>query len=257
MIKVKNIQVNYDKKIALKDISFNIKEGAITTIIGPNGCGKSTLLKALSRNLSYTKGDIIIRHQNLKNIKHKTLAQSMALLPQSPSIPMDYSVKELVGFGRHPFIGFGKRLSIIDYEIIDWAINKCDMRGFKCRRVSTLSGGERQRAWIAMSLAQQPSILLLDEPTTYLDISHQFEVLELIKDINQKTGMTILMVLHDINHAAKYSDEIIVLKDGELFSQGKPEDTITDITMEKVFSLKGRFLENSHYPHFIPEESYK
>lgn len=257
MIDIKNLQVNYDKKVALQNINCKIKEGAITTIIGSNGCGKSTLLKALSRNLKYTSGSITINKMDLKKVKPKALAKQMALLPQSPMVPMDYSVQELVSFGRYPFIPFGKRITSEDRKIITWALDRCDMRRYRCRKVSTLSGGERQRAWIAMALAQQPKILLLDEPTTFLDISHQFEVLELIKEINRNTSTTILMVLHDINHAAKYSDEIIVLNNGEFVCQGSPSDVITDKIMESVFTLKGRFLEDSDYPHFIPEKSFR
>ncbi len=257
MIKVRDLEVKYDKKVALKNINIDINEGEITTIIGPNGCGKSTLLKALSRNLKYSSGSIEIHDKDLKKIKIRELAKSMALLPQAPSVPYDISVKELVSYGRYPFIGFGKRLNRKDYEVIDWALEKCDMKGYKCRKVATLSGGERQRVWIAMALAQEPKILLLDEPTTYLDISHQFEVLELIKEINRKTETTILMVLHDINQAAKYSSDIVILKKAELIGQGAPEKTITSQTMEEVFNLKGKFLENSHYPHFIPEMSYR
>lgn len=257
MIKVKSLDVNYDKKEALKSVNIDIQEGSITTIIGPNGCGKSTLLKAISRNLKYRNGSIKIHGKDLKNIKTRELAKSMALLPQSPSIPMDFTVRELVSFGRYPFVSFGKRLSLKDKDVINWALEKTDMKGYMCRRVSTLSGGERQRAWIAMALAQEPKILLLDEPTTYLDISHQFEILELIKEINSKMGMTVVMVLHDINHASRYSDEIIILKNGEFQKQGHPNLTINKNTMQDVFNLTGEFHNSGEYIHFIPNKSYR
>ena len=257
MISVKELDVNYDKKEALKKVNIEIREGAITTIIGPNGCGKSTLLKAMSRNLKYKNGSIVIHGKDLQNIKVKELAKSMALLPQSPSVPMDFTVRELVSFGRYPFVKFNKRLSLKDKEVINWAIEKTDMKGYKCRRVSTLSGGERQRAWIAMALAQEPKILLLDEPTTFLDISHQFEILELVKEINKKMDMTVVMVLHDINHASRYSDEIIILKNGEFQKQGKPKTTINQDTMENVFNLTGEFHQSGEYFHFIPNKSFR
>ncbi len=257
MIKVDHLRVQYDKKVVIEDLSFTIKENQITTIIGPNGCGKSTLLKAISKNLAYQSGSIVIEGTDLKRYKTKDLAKSMAILPQSPKVPADFSVGELVGFGRHPFIPFGKRFSRKDYDIVNWAMEKTDMSGFRCRKVNSLSGGERQRAWIAMALAQEPEILLLDEPTTYLDIAHQFETLELIKEIGSKMAMTIVMVLHDINQAARYSDEIIVMKEGAIIAQGTPEETIHEATMRDVFSLKGDFFEHSDYPHFIPVESHR
>lgn len=257
MIKIKNLRVQYDKKVAVDNMTLEIREHKITTIIGPNGCGKSTLLKAVSKNLAYQNGRIEINNQDLRHYKTKKLAKELAILPQSPKVPDDFSVGELVSFGRYPFIPFGRRFSKKDYDIVNWALDKTDMRRFRCRKVASLSGGERQRAWIAMALAQEPKILLLDEPTTYLDIAHQFEVLELIREIGQKTGMTIVMVLHDINQAARYSDEVIVMKDGQLRAQGTPYQVINETTMRDVFSLKGDFFEHGHYPHFIPLESHR
>lgn len=256
MIKIDNLKVSYDKKTIIEDFSLNIKKDAITTIIGPNGCGKSTLLKAISKNLAFESGVVYVDGNNLRKLKTKELAKSMAILPQNPQTPEDCTVKDLVSFGRYPFTSFGKRLSKEDYKIIDWALNKTDMKSYKCRRVKTLSGGERQRAWIAMALAQEPKILLLDEPTTYLDISHQFEVLELIKEIAKKSNMTIVMVLHDINHAARYSDEIVVMKNGVLMNHGRPEKVLNEKTMRDVFSLNGDFFKHNDYPHFIPIESH-
>ncbi len=255
MINVSDLHVQYDKHVALRDVSFHIEEKKITTIIGPNGCGKSTLLKAMSKNLKYQKGMIEVGGKNLNTYSPKKLAKALAILPQNPMIPSDFTVHELVSFGRYPFMRFGSRMKTKDYEMMEWALHKTDMTSMKGRMVSTLSGGERQRAWIAMALAQEPKILLLDEPTTYLDIAHQFEVLELIKNIQQKTGMTIVMVLHDINHAARYSHDIVVMKQGALVKQGPPSRIINEETMEGVFSLKGDFVKDSQYPHFIPLES--
>ncbi|QUI21786.1 ABC transporter ATP-binding protein [Vallitalea pronyensis] len=255
MINITKLHVQYDKHVALQDVSFHIAEEKITTIIGPNGCGKSTLLKAMSKNLKYQKGRIEIGGKNLSHYSPKKLAKSLAILPQNPKVPADFTVHELVSFGRYPFISFGKRMKQKDYDMMAWALDKTDMTTMKGRMVSTLSGGERQRAWIAMALAQEPRILLLDEPTTYLDIAHQFDVLELIKSIQEKTGITIVMVLHDINQAARYSHDIVVMKKGAIVKQGSPKDIINEDTMEGVFRLKGNFIKGSRYPHFIPLES--
>ncbi len=257
MIKVEHLYINYDRIEALKDINLSIKEQSITTIIGPNGCGKSTLLKAISKNLTYKKGMITMDGINIKKITSKQFSKSLALLPQNPQVPDDFTVKELLSFGRYPYIKFARRMSPNDHKVVNWALKKTDMKGFKCRRLKSLSGGERQRAWIAMALAQEPNILLLDEPTTYLDIAHQFEVLELIKEINKKMKMTIIMVLHDINHAARYSDDVIVMKKGKVVKHGPVLETINQDMMEDVFELTGKFIDYGDYPHFIPEKSHK
>lgn len=257
MIKIDKLFASYNKKIATSNISLDIDKGSVTTIIGPNGCGKSTLLKCISRNLPTDCGEITILGKNLNRYKTKELAKIMALLPQNSSAPVDFTVSDLVSFGRYPFVKLGGGLKQEDLEVIDWALEKTDMLNFKTRRISNLSGGERQRAWVAMALAQKPQIMLLDEPTTFLDLSHQFEVLELIKDINRNTGMTIIMVLHDVNQAAKYSDNIVVMDSGKIQCYGKPEETITKKTMENVFKLQGNFIKNGKYSHFIPGKSLR
>lgn len=257
MIKIKNISLKYDKKNVVKNASCLLKSNQITTIIGPNGCGKSTLLKAMSKNMKIAKGDIWINEKNIRAYKPKELARLLALLPQNPKMPLDITVSELVGYGRYPFVKFLGRFNEEDHKIVAWALEKTDMTYLRNRMVSSLSGGERQRAWIAMALSQQPKILLLDEPTTYLDIAHQFEILELIKEIQKNTGMTIVMVLHDINHAARYSDHIIVMNEGEFVIDGTPEEIVTKEVMKKVFNLKVDFFDQSAYPHFIPIESYR
>lgn len=257
MIKIEQLSVNYGDKTVLKDINLTIKENSITSIIGPNGCGKSTLLKAISRNIYYKKGTITLGQEDIKTISSKTFAKLLAILPQNPRVPGDFTVKELLSYGRYPYLKFGGRMTSKDYNAIDWALDKTDMIEYKNRQVNTLSGGERQRAWIAMALAQEPQVLLLDEPTTYLDIEHQFEVLELIKEINTKLNMTIIMVLHDINHAGRYSDEIIVMKNASIFKHGIVDQTITKKTMKNVFHLNGQLLELDQYPYFIPQKVIK
>lgn len=252
MIKVDDLMVQYDKKVVIKDLSVAIEMNKITTIIGPNGCGKSTLLKAISKNLAYKKGHISIGGQALNRFSTKELARTMAFLPQSPLVPEACSVSDLVSYGRYPFVPFGRRLSTTDHQMVQWALSKTDMTKLKCRKVASLSGGERQRAWIAMALAQEPKILLLDEPTTFLDIAHQYETLELIREIGSKLSVTIVMVLHDINQAARYSDHVIVMKEGSVVCEGSPETTINAKTMKEVFALSGDFFRHHGYPHFIP-----
>lgn len=256
MIKIENIHVGYDKHMVIKGVNVEL-ESEITTIIGPNGCGKSTLLKAMSKNLKYTSGEVYIDKANLKSMQTKQLAKKLAMLPQNPKAPSDFTVFDLVSYGRYPFLSFTGKLKKIDYQVIEWALEKTDITDLKNRIVSSLSGGERQRAWIAMALAQQPKILLLDEPTTHLDIAHQFEILELIKEIQINTGMMIIMVLHDINQAARYSDQIVVMKEGEIIGKGKPVEIIHQDMMKKVFRLEGEFFHHKEYPYFVPEKSAK
>ena len=166
MINVKHLKVQYDSNVVIEDLSLRIEKNKITTIIGPNGCGKSTLLKAISKNLPYQGGQVTVEGRDLKKHTVKRLAKSMAILPQSPKVSSDFSVGELVGFGRYPFVPFGRRFRSEDYEVVNWALEKTDMQRLKHRKLASLSGGERQRAWIAMALAQEPKMLLLDEPTT-------------------------------------------------------------------------------------------
>lgn len=257
MIKLEKLIKLYNGKMVLKGISLEIKQGGITSIIGPNGCGKSTLLKAISKNLKYEDGTIEINDENIRSITVKRLSKIMAFLPQGNITPRDITVKQLVSFGRYPFTKLGRPLGVEDYKVIDWALEKTDMKEYSSRIVSTLSGGERQRAWIAMSLAQKPQILLLDEPTTYLDISHQFEILELIKNINLNTGITVLMVIHDVNQAARYSDEIVVIKEGEVIKHDTPNRVLCCNLMEEVFNLKGEFIGGNSDPYFIPKRSLR
>ena len=197
-IETKKLDVGYDGVIIVSDFNCEIKKNKITSIIGANGCGKSTVLKAIGRIIRSDGGTIIINNQNMKDLKTKEIAKQMAILPQSPSAPGSLTVFELVAYGRYPYQkGFGK-LSNEDKKIIHWAIDVTNMNEFKNRSISNLSGGQRQRVWIAMALAQQTGIILLDEPTTYLDLNHQLEILELLKNLNQNQKTTIVMVLHEI-----------------------------------------------------------
>ncbi|SDZ13715.1 iron complex transport system ATP-binding protein [Proteiniborus ethanoligenes] len=255
-MRIENISVNYGEKRAIRNANFDINTGQIVTIIGPNGSGKSTLVKAMSRCIKPTEGNIYLEGINIKNINTKIIAQKMAILPQVKNVSSDISVEELVSYGRYPHLKFSKRLGKEDIEIVDWALEKTGLIHLRKRFVATLSGGERQRAWIAMSLAQKPKILLLDEPTTFLDISYQVEVLELVKELNQTLGLTVVMVLHDLNQAARYSDKILVIKNGELCEIGKPDKIIKEKLLKDIFKINADIYEDkiNNCPYFIPRK---
>lgn len=253
-LETKDLSINYGEKSALRDVSIKIKKGEIVTIIGPNGSGKSTLLKSLSRCIKPNKGKIALNGVDIVKLQNKKIAQEMSILPQVKNVSSDITVENLVSYGRYPHLKFGKRLSKKDKEIVTWSIEKTGLAEYKERFINTLSGGERQRAWIAMALAQKPNILLLDEPTTYLDISYQLEVLELIKDLNLSLDLTVVMVLHDLNQAARYSDYIYVLNQGEVCHHGKPENIIKTSLLKDIFRIEAHVYKDeiNSCPYFIP-----
>jgi len=255
-IRVEDLYVNYGDKEVVKGVSFNIEDGQVVTIIGPNGSGKSTLLKSISRCLKPINGKVYLDGDNIYKVNTKVVAQKLAILPQVKNVSSDVTVEELVSYGRYPHLGFRKKLMKEDLNIVDWAIEKTGLESLRKRFVATLSGGERQRAWIAMSLAQKPKILLLDEPTTFLDISFQIEVLELVKELNKSLGLTVVMVLHDLNQAARYSDEIFVIDDGMLSSSGSPKEIMKNSLLEDVFRIEANIYDDSinNCPYFIPKK---
>ncbi len=233
----KDINIGYGEHVVVKDLSVEIPNKKITTIIGSNGCGKSTLLKAITRIISHQSGAVILDGKNISEENTKMLAKKMAILPQTPEVASGLTVGELVSYGRFPYQkGFG-RLTKKDYEVIDWALEVTGTKDFKFRTVDALSGGQRQRVWIAMALAQETEIIFLDEPTTYLDMAHQLEVLELLQKLNAEQGRTIVMVLHDLNQAARFADYIIALKDGEIVKCGNCEEVINHHVLKKVFHI--------------------
>ncbi len=238
MLNVNNLFIGYDGKDVVKNFTYEFEKGKIITIIGPNGSGKSTVIKALSRLINYSKGNISISGKCISKYKTKSLSQMMATLSQVNSSPGDFTVKDLVNFGRAPYKKWYQVNSKDDDEIVNWAIEMTKLDDLQDKKVSKLSGGERQRAWIAMALAQKPQILLLDEPTTYLDICHQFEVMELVKKLNKELDITIIMVLHDLNQASLYSDHICVLQKGEMICNGKPEKVLTKELIKDVYNIE-------------------
>lgn len=249
-----HLKLGYGQSVIVPDLNLKVAGGKVTSIIGPNGCGKSTLLRALARLLPMQAGGIALYGQALHALPSREVARRLAILPQGPTAPEGLSVEELVWFGRHPHQGRFPVRRPEDREAVEWALDQTGMRIFAGRPLEALSGGQRQRAWIAMSLAQQTDILLLDEPTTYLDLSHQLEVLHLAQRLNREQGKTVVMVLHDLNQAVRYSDEIIAMKGGEVYAQGPAGEVLTHDLLADVFSLKGHILADpdTGKPHVIP-----
>ena len=238
IIKTENLSIAYGDFEIVKDLNLYIPKGKITTIIGSNGCGKSTILKTIARILQPKRGAIYINGTNIQGLSSKSIAKEMAVLPQSPQAPNGLTVGELVSYGRFPHqSGFGKLMKE-DKEKIDWALKIIGMEQFKHRPIESLSGGQRQRVWIAMALAQDTEILLLDEPTTYLDLAHQLEILQLLEHLNKKQGRTIVMVIHELNTAARFADYMVGIKDGSIVCQGSPKEIMTKENLKRIFNIE-------------------
>lgn len=234
---VKDVSVGYGERTVLDTLNVDIKRGAVTSIVGPNGCGKSTLLRTMSRLLNPTKGEIVLDGKSIHDIPTRKLATQLGLLPQTPIAPDGIVVADLVGRGRTPHQGILGRWSQQDYDIVAEALETTGISDLAERSIDELSGGQRQRVWIAMALAQRTDTLLLDEPTTYLDVKHQLDVLDLLTELNRDRGTTIVMVLHDLNLAARYSDELVAVSGGKVFAHGHPREVITKENVKSVFGI--------------------
>ncbi|MCR1972893.1 ABC transporter ATP-binding protein [Clostridium sporogenes] len=236
-IETKNLDIAYEDTLIVKELNMQIPKGKITSIIGANGCGKSTILKAVGRILKPKKGVVHLSGQDISKLSTKEIAKKMAILPQNPTAPSGLTVSELVAYGRFPHQkGFGN-ITGEDKKIVKWALAATKLSEFERREVDTLSGGQRQRVWIAMALAQQTDLILLDEPTTYLDLAHQLEVLKLLYELNRSQKCTIVMVLHDLNLAARFSDYIIAIQKGAIIKYGPPEEVMTPEVLRKTFNI--------------------
>lgn len=248
-----NITIKYDDQVVSQDLSVKIPHGSFTAIIGPNACGKSTLLRALSKLIKPSKGKVILDGKKITTYKSMEVARKIGLLPQSSTAPAGITVANLIAHGRYPYQTFMKQWSQTDEEIVLSAMQLTNTTEISHRLVDELSGGQRQRVWVAMVLAQQTPLLLLDEPTTFLDIAHQIELLELFKDLNQQ-GNTLVAVLHDLNHAARYANHLIAMKDGQIVAQGDPREIVTENLVEEVFGLKCMIIEDpvSFTPLIVP-----
>lgn len=236
---VQNLSFSYGEYQVLQEMSFSLQKGKITTLIGANGCGKSTLFQLLTRNLKPDQGEICLYGENLRNMKLKDLAKKAAIVHQYHTAPADLSVEKLIGYGRIPHRRTGNfKMSEKDVERVEWAMEVTRTEKYRNRPVSKLSGGQRQRVWIAMALAQDTELLLLDEPTTYLDVRYQIQILQLVRRLNEEYGLTIVMVLHDINQALYYSDEILAMKEGKMIGQGVPEEILTEELLEEIYGVR-------------------
>lgn len=240
------MSIGYGKQKVLNNLSLKIPESKITCIIGPNGCGKSTLLKTIARLLKPANGSVTLDGKSIHKQATKVIAQEIAILTQAPQTPEDITVKELVSYGRAPYQkGFGQ-LQTKDWEKIHWALDQAQLLNQADRSVSSLSGGQKQRVWIAMALAQDTDCLLLDEPTTYLDMAHQLEVLQVLETLNKKYKRTIVMVLHDLNHASRFSDHLIAIREGEVMKSGTPEEVMQPDILRAVFDIEASIVEDPH-----------
>lgn len=236
-IAVKQLSVTLGNRGILHDISVSIPMGKITTLIGPNGCGKSTLLRSMIGYIHSPRECVTILGKPLQSYSQNELARQMAFLPQVPNMPKDMTVEELVYCGRYPYQMWWKNTAKEDREIVDYALGITKTNHLRNQLIPSLSGGERQRVWIAMALAQQPKLLVLDEPTTYLDINHQLEIMELLKRLNDEQGLTVLMVLHELTQAVQYSHYMAIIKDGHLVTAGDTKEIVSDELFRDVFSV--------------------
>ncbi|GAA3662952.1 ABC transporter ATP-binding protein [Lentzea roselyniae] len=247
------VTVGYADRVVLDNLDITIPTGVITTVIGPNGCGKSTLLRTLSRLLKPRQGTVLLDGHDIARLKTKDIAKRMGLLPQTPIAPEGLTVADLVARGRHPHQSWLRQWSSDDAEIVEKALHMTGVADLAQRPVDSLSGGQRQRVWISMTLAQGTDLLLLDEPTTYLDLAHAIDVIDLVDDLHEG-GCTIVMVLHDLNLAVRYSDNLIVMKSGSIVAQGHPSEVITSELLLDTFGLQAKVIDDpvSERPLIVP-----
>ncbi|MBM2616691.1 ABC transporter ATP-binding protein [Actinoplanes sp. LDG1-06] len=236
-LRARGLQLAYGDAVVVDGLDLDIADGAVTAVVGPNGCGKSTLLRALGRLLKPRAGEVLLDGHRIDRMPTREVARIIGMLPQSPVAPDGLTVADLVMRGRHPHQNWFRQWSPADQKIVTEALEWTDMRELADRPVDTLSGGQRQRAWISMAVAQGTEVLLLDEPTTYLDLSHQIDVLDLVARLHRERDRTIVMVLHDLNLAARYADHVVAMRDGRIVAQGPPASVFTVELLEEVFGL--------------------
>ena len=237
-MEVRDLHFSYGKNKVLKGVSLKIEEGKITTIMGANGCGKSTLFSLMTKNLYPRKGNIFLKGKNVQNLNLKEFARKVAIVQQYNSASDDITVENLVAFGRTPHKKMMQGDSAEDERMIQWALEVTNLTEYRDREVSRLSGGQRQRVWIAMALCQGTKTLFLDEPTTYLDIRYQIEILKLVRDLNREYGITIVMVLHDINQAMEYGDIFVGMKDGRIVVEGDPKEVVSAKILQELYGIR-------------------
>lgn len=233
-----DLTVGYGGRAVIEQVSLSLPRGAVTAIIGPNGCGKSTLLRGLGKLLAPHSGRVLLDGRDLARLPAKDVARQLGLLPQHPVAPDGVTVADLVGRGRHPHQRWFRPWSEADGAAVAQAMRATSVDTLADRAIDHLSGGQRQRVWIALALAQAPEVMLLDEPTTYLDLAHQVEILDLLRRLNRELERTIVLVLHDLNMACRYADHLVMMRDGEIVRTGEPEHVVTTDTVREVFGLE-------------------
>ena len=255
-LRAQHLVLGYGDQAIVEVDRLEINLGEITTIVGPNGCGKSTLLKGLSGLMTAKSGDVWLDDQPLQEWSSKARARRLAVLSQNPVAPDDISVRQLVEHGRYPHQTLLSNRSQQDEDAVNWALQITGMEAFANRSFNTLSGGEKQRGWIALALAQQADILLVDEPTTFLDIGRQLEIMALLTRLNQEFGTTIVMVLHDMNQASRFSQRIIAMQQGQTLADGTPSEVINSVLLERLFRIRAEVIpredDGVRYPYCLP-----
>ncbi|MGE9692200.1 MULTISPECIES: ABC transporter ATP-binding protein [unclassified Streptomyces] len=237
-LETRDVRLGYDGREIVPGLSVSIPTGSFTVIVGPNACGKSTLLRAMARLLTPLSGAVLLDGKSVQEMPTREVASVLGILPQSPVAPEGISVADLVGRGRYPHQGFFRRWTDEDDTAVAEALLSTDVLDLADRPVDELSGGQRQRVWIAMALAQRTELLLLDEPTTYLDLSHQLDVLDLLTDLNRERGVTMVAVLHELNLACRYADHLIAMADGRVVAEGAPADVVTEELVTETFGMR-------------------
>jgi len=241
-LETQHLSLSYDQTPIIQDLSFGISAEKITTLVGPNGCGKSTLVRGLARLLKPRHGAVYLDGADIAKRSTKAVAKRLGILPQSPIAPEGLTVRDLVAQGRYPHQNWLQQWSKKDETMVNWALELSGMIELAERPLDNLSGGQRQRAWVAMALAQNTEILLLDEPTTFLDLAHQIEILDLLTELNETQNRTVVMVLHDLNQAARYADHLVVIQQGQIYDQGTPVQVMTEAMVSKVFGVESRIV---------------
>ncbi|WP_457207298.1 ABC transporter ATP-binding protein [Nocardioides sp. P5_C9_2] len=253
-LEASGLSLGYADRAVVRDLDLRVPDGRVTVIVGANACGKSTLLRGLARLLRPQSGAVLLDGEAIHRQPTRQVARVLGLLPQNPVAPEGVTVVDLVGRGRHPHHGTFRRWTSADDEAVAEALTLTDTLGLADRVVDELSGGQRQRVWIAMALAQGTDLLLLDEPTTYLDVAHQVEMLDLLAELNARRGTTVVMVLHDLNLSARYADHLVALRAGVVVAEGAPHEVVTEEVVREVFGLDNRVIDDpvSHTPLVVP-----